>query len=184
MARHAEGLLPAAYALLGLLAAGAAHGYDLHRPFAAGGALRAVCRLPLNQHYALLKQLQVRGLVEAGELATEGATPPRRPLAITPAGRAVLAAWLDQPVSHTRDVRLAFLLKLYFAERLTPAAVPALLAAQVAVTHESLARLANEWRALADRGPGDFQRLVVDMRLRQNGAVLAWLEDVLRAQAA
>ncbi len=184
MARHTEGLLPAAYALLGLLAGGAAHGYDLHRPFAAGGALRAVCRLPLNQHYALLKQLQARGLVEAGDLATEGVTPPRRPLTITPAGRAVLAAWLDQPVPHTRDVRLEFLLKLYFAERLVPVTVPALLAAQVAVTRESLARLDGEWRALAERGPGDFERLVVDMRLRQNGAVLAWLEDALRVQAA
>ncbi|MDQ2806134.1 MAG: PadR family transcriptional regulator [Chloroflexota bacterium] len=184
MARHGAGLLPAAYALLGLLAAGAAHGYDLHRPFAAGGTLRAVCRLPLNQHYALLKQLQARGLVEAGDLETAGVTPPRRPLAITPAGRAVLTAWLAQPVPHTRDVRLEFLLKLYFAERQAPATVPALLAAQVAVTRDSLARLDSEWIALADRAPGDFARRVVDMRLRQNRAVLDWLEDAQRAQAA
>lgn len=184
MARHGEGLLPAAYALLGLLAAGAAHGYELHRPFAAGGALWAVCRLPLNQHYALLKQLQARGLVAAGDLEMEGVAPPRRPLTITPTGRVALVTWLAQPVPHTRDVRLEFLLKLYFVERLAPADRPALLAAQVAVTRTSLARLDGEWRALADRGPHDFARLVVDMRLRQNQAVLAWLEDALRAQAA
>ncbi len=184
MAHRSEALLPAAYALLGLLVGGVAHGYDLHRPFAAGGALREVCRLPLNQHYALLKQLLARGLVEATGVESSGATPPRRRLAITAAGQAVLTGWLAGPVPHTRDVRLEFLLKLYFAERLAPAGVPALLAAQVAVTRDSLARLDRAWAELADLPSGDFQCLVVDMRLRQNRAVLAWLEDTLRAQAA
>ena len=46
MARRAERLLPAEYALLGLLAAEPAHGYDLHRAFAPGGALADVVRLP------------------------------------------------------------------------------------------------------------------------------------------
>ena len=57
MPRRAERLLPSAYALLGLLADGPAHGYDLHRGFDSGGPLAGVLRLEINQLYALLKKL-------------------------------------------------------------------------------------------------------------------------------
>ena len=107
MARHGEGLLPAAYALLGPVGQTGArpHGYELHRSFAVGGPLRAVCRLPLNQHYALFESsLAGRvGLVAAGDLATAGLTPPRRPLTITP-HRACGAGGLAGPAgaAHAR----------------------------------------------------------------------------------
>ncbi|HMA33790.1 MAG TPA: PadR family transcriptional regulator [Chloroflexia bacterium] len=184
MPRPSESLVPAAYALLGLLAGGSAHGYDLHRPFARGGALADVCRLPLNQHYALLKQLQRRGLAAATGVETSGAAPPRRRLAITPAGQAALTTWLATPVPHTRDVRLEFLLKLYFAGRLAPAQRWPLLEAQIGLTRALITRLEREAAALSSQAPGEFHRLVVDMRLRQNRAVLAWLEATLAAPAA
>jgi DNA-binding PadR family transcriptional regulator len=182
MARRADRLLPAEYALLGLLAAEPAHGYDLHRVFAPGGALADVLRLPQNHLYALLKRLAARGLIapQAGAAPAESA-PPRHVYALTAAGRETLAAWLSAPVDHTREVRLELLLKLYFADRLAPDAPGALLTAQAAVSRALVARLESEAGALAARPPADFRRLVVDLRLRQNRAALAWVEA---AQAA
>jgi DNA-binding PadR family transcriptional regulator len=182
MARRADRFLPAEYALLGLLAAEPAHGYDLHRAFAPGGALADVLRLPQNRLYALLKRLEARGLIAPQAGAAPGeAAPPRHGYTVTPAGRDALAAWLAAPVAHTREVRLELLLKLYFAGRQTPGAPAALLAAQAAVSGSIVARLAGEADALAGRPPADFRRLVVDLRLRQNRAALAWIEA---AQAA
>jgi PadR family transcriptional regulator, regulatory protein AphA len=184
MARGSAHLLPAEYALLGLLAAGPAHGYDLHRAFAPGGELAEVCRVPITQLYAMLKKLASRDLVHERGAEATGTAPPRRLFALTPQGERVLAEWLAGPVPHTREVRLEFLLKLYFAGRRDPAQVAALLAAQHAETRTVVSRLQNEIAALGTVPPADFRRLVVDVRLRQNQAVLAWLEDALRVVAA
>jgi PadR family transcriptional regulator AphA len=184
MARGSAQLLPAEYALLGLLAAGPAHGYDLHRAFAPGGVLAEVCRVPINQLYAMLKKLASRDLVHEQGAEATGTAPPRRLFALTPGGERVLAEWLAGPVTHTREVRLEFLLKLYFAGQRDPAQVAALLAAQHVQTRAVVDRLQDELAALGTAPPTDFRRLVVDVRVRQNQAVLAWLEDALRAVAA
>ncbi|MGI8587796.1 MAG: PadR family transcriptional regulator [Chloroflexia bacterium] len=184
MPRRAERLLPAAYALLGLLAAGPAHGYDLHRHFAPGGPLAEVCRLQINQLYALLKKLADLGYLAQTSAEPSGAAPPRRAFELTLAGHEALTSWLDEPVRHTRDVRLEFLLKLYFARRRAPEQATALLEAQAAVTSSLVRRLERELALLPDTPDADFGRLVLDIRLRQNRAVLGWLEDTLGGAAA
>lgn len=183
MSRHAERLLPAAYALLGLLAEGPAHGYDLHRSFAAGTPLADIYRLEINQLYALLKKLDELGLVEQTGLAPVGHTPPRRYFSITPGGRETLTAWLREPVPHTREVRLEFLVKLYFAARRGPADAHDLLAAQLRLTRQMAGSL-EEQRVRAPFALTDFRRLVLDLRIKQNQAVLNWLEETLRADPA
>jgi len=183
MPRHAERLLPAAYALLGLLADGPAHGYDLHRAFAAGAPLADVYRLEINQLYALLKQLDELRLVEQTGFVPAGNTPPRRYFSITPAGLVELNRWLREPVPHTREVRLEFLVKLYFAARREPAEARNLLHAQLKLTRQMISNL-EEQRITAPGAPRDFRRLVLDLRIKQNQAVLSWLEETLRADPA
>src|SRR5947209_266242 len=141
MPRHAERLLPAAYGLLGLLAEGPAHGYELHRAFAAEGPLAGIYRLEINQLYALLKKLAELRLVEQTGFAPVGNTPPRRSFAITPAGLAELNEWLHEPVPHTREVRLEFLIKLYFAAQRGPADARNLLLAQLRLTRQLISGL-------------------------------------------
>jgi PadR family transcriptional regulator AphA len=183
MPRRTERLLPAAYALLGLLAEGPAHGYDLHRAFVAGTPLGDVYRLEINQLYALLKKLAELGLVAQTGVAPVGNTPPRRYFAITAPGLAELNTWLREPVPHTREVRLEFLVKLYFAARRGPADARTLLHAQLRLTRQTLRHL-EEQGSKAPLPPTDFRRLVLDLRIRQNQAVLIWLEETLRADPA
>lgn len=79
--------------LLGLLADGPAHGYDLKRlhdeRFAAAKAL------PFGQVYSTLARLERDGLAESVEVA-QGSGPERTVYAVTDAGRAALAEWLAQ----------------------------------------------------------------------------------------
>jgi len=177
--RYAERLLPAAYALLGLLAEGSAHGYELHRSFAPDGPLADVYRLEINQLYALLKKLAEMGLVEQSGLEPVGGAPPRRYFSITPSGLEELDIWLHEPVPHTREVRLEFLVKLYFAISRGPGQARDLLAAQRNVTLRTLSGLQEQIKS-ASLPAGDFRRLVLELRLKQSEAVLDWLDDLLR----
>lgn len=193
--------MPAEHALLGLLAMGEAarpgHGYDLAREFAAGKPLAAVLRLEPGMLYHHLKKLARAGWVEAVD-DVAGGRPPRRLHRLTATGRAELDRWLAAPVGHTREIRLEFLVKLYFARGLAPERLPRLLAEQRAVLDRLLASL-DEQRARAGRDAGDeaadesddgtgdaagdsaYLRLVLDLRAAQTRAALAWLDAVADA---
>lgn len=171
---------PAEHAVLGLLEldAGAGHGYDLARHLAPGQPLAAVFRLEPGMLYHHLKGLARAGWATA-TLEPQAARPPRRVYRITPAGRAELRRWLVEPVAHTRDLRLSFLVKLFFARSLDPALAAALVAAQRARTDSLAAALAAQLAVVhdPDADPGaHFARLVLDLRLAQTGAAADWLE--------
>ena len=176
--------MAAEHALLGLLArsdTGISHGYDLARFFEPGEPLGSVMRIEPGMVYHRLKKLERLGWVDALP-DTEG-RPARRPIALTEAGRAELGRWLAEPVSHTREIRLEFLVKLYFALLLDPGAAVRLVAEQREICLRLIASLSNR---LPDReeGPRDelperrFGDMVIDMRLAQTEAALAWLDRV------
>lgn len=85
--------MSASHALLGILARGPAHGYDLKREHDA--RFPTTKPLAYGQVYATLTRLQRDGLVEVAEVATGGG-PERTVYAITAAGEAELASWLGQ----------------------------------------------------------------------------------------
>lgn len=205
---------PGEYAVLGLLVEQPRHGYALVRQFAPGTELRQVVRLEMSQLYAVLKKLETLDLITAqdggpgGETsatprATSAATNlpeashdavaggsarTRRVYAPTAAGRAAFEAWLAEPVDRPRDLRLMFLLKLFFALRRTPDDVAALLDRQArsfAAFHDALARqLADPAPRAAGGRSGLYGMLVLRARLRQTEAAQAWLGDVRAALAA
>src|SRR5688572_17253618 len=109
-------------ALLGLLQQEPRHGYDLAREFAPGTVLGDIVHLEPSLLYANLKKLEREGLVES-TLQPQESRPPRRILRLTARGEAELQRWLREPVEHTRDLRLEFLLKLYLARRIDPDAM-------------------------------------------------------------
>jgi len=117
---------PAEHAILGLLAlaGGQGHGYDLARHFAAGRPLAGVIRIEVGMLYHHLKQLARAGWVAPLPGPAE-ARPARRVFALTDDGRAELWRWLGEPVAHTREIRLEFLVKLALARRLDRPAVDA-----------------------------------------------------------
>ena len=184
----AGGMAPAAQAILGLLLlaeqgaaasddGAAGYGYDLARHFGPGQPLAEIIRLEPGMLYHHLKRLDRAGWV-AGTLEPQGARPPRQIYRITPAGREELRRWLAEPVARTREIRLEFLLKLYFARRLDRALAAGLVAEQEARLRRLEASLAEQIAGLVgvDDEERAFTRLVLDLRLAQTRAAVAWLE--------
>lgn len=80
-----------AHALLGVLAEGPAHGYDLKR--AHDERFPGARPLAFGQVYAALTKLERDGLVEVAETRQDGG-PERTTYAVTDAGRDALEQWL------------------------------------------------------------------------------------------
>ncbi len=161
--------------LLGLLHDGPRYGYDLAREFADGTVLGDIVHLESSLLYANLKKLERDGLVQS-TIQRQGSRPPRRMLALTAEGTDSLGRWLAEPVERTRDVRIEFLLKLYIARRIEPGRARTLVAEQAEVCRGFIASLGEQ---IADEGD-DFRRLVLEMRLAQNMALVGWLERAER----
>lgn len=156
--------------LLGLLAREPRHGYELTKEFMPETTLGDIVHLESGMLYAHLKKLQKQGWVSS-RLEAQESRPPRRVFSITESGLAELQRWLAEPVTKTRDIRLDFLLKLYTAQEHNPRLAEKLIGDQRAVCE----RLIESLREQMDSEEDDFRRLVLEMRLAQNAALLSWL---------
>jgi DNA-binding PadR family transcriptional regulator len=168
-----KGNLSPEFAVLGLLYLGPMHGYDLHRKLVAD--LGYVWHLSQSETYAILKRLENRGYL-SGQSIPQEKLPPRQLLQITPAGRNHFAEWLQTPSGGSiRAVRMEFLTRLYFTHLHEPANIDQLFNAQHAETEKQIQRLIATLQSL----PGEqiFNRMSLEMRIRQLNLVLSWLED-------
>jgi DNA-binding PadR family transcriptional regulator len=177
--------MAAEHAILGLLAlseSGTGHGYDLARQFSPEAALGNVVRLEPGMVYHHLKKLERLGWVSAVPDASPG-RPARRLFALTSSGRAELERWLSEPVARTREIRLEFLVKLYLALLLDPALAVRLVDEQRELCARLVESLSNRLRSghveeSRDAVTARFGDMVLDMRLAQTQAALAWLDRV------
>lgn len=174
--REEEPLSPVQYAILGLLHREAAHGYGLQRSFMEGSDLAGVVHIEQASLYAALKDLATRELIEGTE-TREGLRPPRTVYSLSKHGERVLDAWMRTPVERLRQVRLDFLLKVYFARQRSEAAVRALVDAQIATCHRYLADLEAQ---ASELGPESFAYLVTQSRTSAARSTLEWLRDYRR----
>lgn len=172
--RHAP--TPLQYAILGLLHDQPAHGYDLQRVFSLEGDLNGVVSVGQPALYAALKDLAARRLV-VGVEARDGARPPRTVYSLTPTGERAFEEWARTPVRRLRQVRLDFLLKVYFARRRGERELRALVDAQIKACHDYLSALEEQAGALT---PDDFAYLVVESRTSAARSTLDWLRDYRR----
>ena len=178
--RHPAETDAAGYAVLALLAdaGGSGHGYDIARQFGDGQPLGEILRLETGMVYHHLKKLERRGWATA-TTEPQGNRAPRQPHTITAAGRDALALWLAEPVGRTREIRLEFLVKLYFARRLEPERVADLITRQRTVLTEAVARLSGEMEQLSGHDEdAAFVRDVLALRVGQTGAAIAWLDGL------
>ncbi len=168
------GNLSPEFALLGFLLAGPQHGYDLHRRFTS--ELGHVWHLSQSQAYAILKRLEARGAISSHLIAQEK-LPPRQVLRITADGRRIFADWLESGVStNARSIRLEFLTRLYFARLYEPEKVREICERQRTAVEDCLQRLEQ---ALAGLPPEQvFNRLSLDLRLRQMGLIRDWMQEI------
>ena len=110
---------PCKHALLGLLAQGPQHGYDLKTAFEAD--LSPDSPLNFGQVYTTLERLERDGLV-AHHVVAQEERPDKKVYRLTDAGRAELERWLATPSSSALDLRNETFLKLFLARRLAAGA--------------------------------------------------------------
>ena len=121
--REREPLTNAAGAVLGMVALGARSGYEIKR--AADRSLRFFWALGPPQIYSELQHLEDLGLVKGTDAARGERR--RRTYAITVAGRRALERWLTEDLMGELEIRDPLLLRLFFADALTPPVVGSLL---------------------------------------------------------
>ena len=91
------------------------HGYKIGRYFEPGADLGRVVPVDMSTIFTFLKDLQEHGLIR-DEGVTVGARPPRTVFSLTVEAELLFFDWLRRPVARMRELRLDFLLKLYFVQ--------------------------------------------------------------------
>jgi DNA-binding PadR family transcriptional regulator len=157
------------HALLGFLRQSPMHGYKIHKRLSNLGAVWVVKQ---SQLYALLSRLEKEGYIVAA-LEPQDSRPPRKVFHLTASGQKVFLDWVRSPVPHGRQIRLDFLLKLYFAEQEGAKAVSWLLQQQRLACQTWLAQLQTAAESLDDGQ--QYQALVCQFRIGQIQAMLDWL---------
>ena len=161
------------YPLLGLLSQKPTHGYELHHRLTTD--LGQVWRISQSQAYNILNRLEANGYI-TGELQEQEKLPARRSFYLTEAGRQRFEAWLNAPSgSSARAIRIEFITRLYFALVRDREFAHRLLEAQIADTQVSLNRLRAQMETIPDNQV--FNRLSLDLRIRQLSSILDWLVE-------
>jgi DNA-binding PadR family transcriptional regulator len=169
-------LSPGEWAVLALLCEEPRHGYAVAALMAPDGAIGRVWTLRRPMTYRAIATLEGLGLVAVDTVQAGASAPERRVMRATPEAHERIAAWLERPVEHVRDLRGLLLLKLHFLRcRDEPAA--ALLRAQRAV-------LARQELALAGRREDgdDPSRTLALWRWSMTDAALRFV-DLMLAEA-
>ena len=170
---HYIGTMSPEMALLGLLYSGAGHGYDLHRKVVAD--LGQVWHLSQSQAYAILKRLEAQGDVSAEEIPQKK-LPSRQSLRMTAQGHKKFLKWLDAPSGgSTRAIRMEFITRLYFINMYFPEKITQTFDQQRAEADTHIQRLEKTLAELPREQI--YNRMSLDMRLKQLTLVLKWLAD-------
>ncbi len=165
------------FALLGFLYEQPSHGYALHQRLTSelGNAWHA----SQSQTYNILKRLEAQGDVSS-TTQDQVKLPPRRILQITEAGRKRFEEWLETPCGGSvRAIRLEFISRLYFSQKLFPGTVKKLIELEANDIQGALTRLELSRRTL----PPDqvFNRLSLELRIQQLRAVRDWVNTCHKA---
>ncbi len=163
------------HALLGFLVRRPMHAYEMHQTLKETHALGLVWRLKQSQLYALLARLEDAGYITT-VTESQGARPPRKIMHLTINGHEAFQHWLRIPVAHGRDFRQEFLAKLYFAQRESSETIAALAEHQQLACQRWLVDLET---AAARVEPRSYDWLVLQFRIGQVQAILAWLDTCM-----
>ena len=144
------------------------HGYEM-MCFLGDEGLDAVCPVEQSTLYTYLRNVENRHLVTWAEERV-GLRPPRKTYSLTSEGRQLIDGWLRKPVERMREVRLEFLLKLFFLGVIDRAALRVLLAEQITVCEAYIELI----RSRGQESP--FRRLVAQSKTSAAEATLGWLQ--------
>ncbi len=161
------------HAILGLLAAGPAHGYALKAAFERDVAPRI--SLNYGQVYTTLARLEEAGMVTP-EVVEQEKQRDKQVYALTEAGRKELHKWLSTPIEHDRDPRNETYLKLMLARRLPGADPLQVLAVERRECFEQLHDVTIERDQAEQEGAGPARLLPLELAALRLEAFLKWLD--------
>ncbi|MEX2392864.1 MAG: PadR family transcriptional regulator [Actinomycetota bacterium] len=162
------------FALLGLLAKESRHGYELKTAFEEllGGSIN------VGQVYTTLQRLERDDFVRS-ELIPQDLVPDRKVYDITPAGRAELDAWLNEPTAGPIRLRDELFVKVLIADLVDSTDVHLLITRQ---RQRHLQTMSELNALLATEELNRPARLIVEGAVLHAEADLRWLslvEDAL-----
>jgi DNA-binding PadR family transcriptional regulator len=157
-----------AASLLGFLHHGPMTGWDLVAT--AQALIGDFWSLTQSQVYRELAAMAAAGLVEAGERGPRD----RQPYAITEAGRAAFAEWVDR-APGPETIRFPLLLTIGFGRHLPPGRLARFVAEHRAAHAERLARYQRQRAAV---GADPYATATLDFGLAYERAVLAWFDQL------
>ena len=172
-------LSEAEYAVLGLLAVlGEASGYDLGRW--VRGAVDLILAPTKSRIYAVLPGLLKQGYVSKRSVRQES-RPDKRLYRLTPTGREVFEAWLnDSATSQHRDV---LLLKLFFGHFGDPRALLAQVQRLREEKEAELEVLTRNGPASLEDPDGQFRAMTIACGLELAQATINWADRTAAALA-
>ena len=170
---HHIGSLSPEMALLGLLYDGPGHGYDLHRKVI--NDLGQVWHLSQSQAYSILKRLEAQADISVIKISQEK-LPARQLLQMTEHGRKRFLEWLEASSGgSTRAIRMEFVTRLYFIQQYMPEKLAQAFAHQRLEVQTNIQNLEKARRELPREQT--FNRMSLDLRLKQLNTVLEWLDE-------
>src|SRR4051794_16740768 len=174
MPRTKTALTAAEYGILGLLRDKPAYGYELQRHFSGKQGLGRVCQVEPGMIYASLKSLSGLELIDGSWDSTS--YPPKAVYSTTDQGEAAFQRWLLAPVARIRDVRLDFMIKLYFALKEDKSLAARLIEGQLSATSEYADEIAGE-QALYGDDPSSFDAIVLRSKASAARITMDWLKQ-------
>ena len=152
------------------------HGFSIAREVKQGGPIGQVWTVPRPLVYRAIDRLAALSLIEphAVELGEKGAE--RTLYRATERGHELVASWLEQPISHPRDVRTDLIVKFVLLAR-REVSNSALAAAQLAKFEVAAAGLEEK----ASVATGD-ERVVALWRVESMRSITRYLEQVIKDQ--
>jgi DNA-binding PadR family transcriptional regulator len=172
--------MPLHHAVLALLSAKPAHGYELKTSFeqAVGDQWGG---LNIGHVYQILDRLARDGLIDS-ERQPQQIKPDRVIHRLTPAGRAELERWLAEPAIPARGHRDDFFLKVMAAARSAdPAMLPAVLSRQRAHLLRQLHALADARTAAGTTAVESLLITAAELHIRADLGVVDAAEQTLTA---
>jgi DNA-binding PadR family transcriptional regulator len=158
------------FGILGLLAQGPLHGYEVKTRFEE--MLGGTWEVNIGQIYTTLQRLERDGLVEPeGDRGDRG----KHAYALTDEGRTALQDWLEHPEEEPQQLREEIYVKLLLSNRLANGNLQTLLARQRRVYLQRLRDLADLEDRARREGRHDLVLLVKGAILHTE-ADLAWVD--------
>jgi PadR family transcriptional regulator, regulatory protein AphA len=164
-----------AYVVLGLVSVRPRAGHELAGY--AQGSLGNFFPVTRSHVYSELDRLCRLGLLEATAVRQER-FPTKRVYEITAEGEGVLQDWLEESPVDLERQRNPFLVRVFFADRMSPARLEAILDAYETEARARRDRLGEVAHRLADRPHATFRRATAMFGVRREQAKLDWIADV------